>query len=244
MSNTNELEDDPVIAERNVYLSHHIARKLFLLEYIPRTNDRPYELSDSQVKVKPNIPKMEMKIPMQDCEEYICDSDFNLILSSKKPSLKTQNCAFGVYINDEFHLCSLPEILQMYPDIKNNADSENKEDDEEEEDNKIVSFITPRIAARVTEAEKNRELASYQYLKNKEDQDPWVDVICKSADSHDISSITHHLSSSSKVPSEFYMTPDNYFELCIPHLNDGDEQVPKRNVQAPVNHTAAGNYFE
>ncbi|EDV27885.1 uncharacterized protein TRIADDRAFT_52872 [Trichoplax adhaerens] len=146
-------EDDPVVKEIDVYLSHHLKDNLYLMMYPVRSTRMPYaDTSCMKARIKPKQQKVELEVAV-DTEKNYCTNKgedmaravnesnslkgnnqtfYNSSVMDKQvlASMKAENndrYAVGIMKNNALHVTPVQAMLQLRPsfDYINMAESAN-----------------------------------------------------------------------------------------------------------------------
>ena len=239
-------EDDPVVEEFDVFLSKQLAENLFLLQYPVRPSQMTYDDADvTNVKFKPRQQTLMYEVGIDVTSNnynkskgeqiainvdgsdpganatYQSEKMDKQVLTSLPSGAKPNRYAVGYFSNNQLHVTPLKSVLQMRPsfsyldqaDTRKTQSADVKTDDEEE----TAQAVTVRYARRETDHAKARRLASYQYMKKKQEEELWV-------------SLTHYPLSGALAESErmllyaknteeenrFYDDSEKFLEKLIP----------------------------
>ncbi|XP_070581554.1 DNA-directed RNA polymerase III subunit RPC5-like [Ptychodera flava] len=143
MAEDDAFEDDPVVAEVDVYLSKGLAEKLYLLQYPVRPSSMAYDdFEVTSARVKPKQQKFELEMSLDTRSPNYCHSkgeqialnvdgmnkasgatynsdvmDKQVLTSSHTASSVSRYCA-GLLKDGELHLTPLQGIVQLRPSFK------------------------------------------------------------------------------------------------------------------------------
>ena len=247
-------DDDPVVQEIDVFLSKQLAGNLLLLQYPVRPSHLTYDDSHVlSAKYKPKQQQLTCEIALKAYGSNYCHSKgqqiainvdgpnpgVNAVYKSEKmdkqvlcsqPSgVSTKRYVVGYLKDNELHVTQLKSILHMRPsfsymdksDVRKAKADEGDSQDEEEE----VKAVTVKFARRETEEAKARRLASYEYLRKKQEEELWVslnhhDVQDSLADNERQLLYAH----STNDEGEFNMAQDEFLEKLLPKLEEKEAE--------------------
>ncbi|XP_067671933.1 DNA-directed RNA polymerase III subunit RPC5-like isoform X1 [Haliotis asinina] len=160
------------------------------------------------------------------------------VLTSSSCSMSTNRYAAGVLKEGELHLTPLHGLVQLRPGFSylDHADTRPKPDltaggdvgdssqDEMEEEAKPV---TVKFARHESEEAKARRMASYEYLKQRMNEEPWVQVECHGIeDTMAESERLLLLATQGDDMSEFQMARKDYMHCLMPPTTEQTEDMP------------------
>ncbi|XP_046342600.1 DNA-directed RNA polymerase III subunit RPC5-like [Haliotis rufescens] len=160
------------------------------------------------------------------------------VLTSSTCSMSTNRYAAGVLKDGELHLTPLHGLVQLRPGFSylDHADTRPKPDltaagdvgdssqDEMEEEAKPV---TVKFARHESEEAKARRMASYEYLKQRMNEEPWVQVECHGIeDNMAESERLLLLATQGDDMSEFQMAGKDYMHCLMPPATEQTEDQP------------------
>lgn len=221
-------DQDEVVGTMPVFLSQDLANNLYLLQYPLRPADRPYasDLGElSSVRIKPVQKKIEVEYNLNtNSRNYDHDgsvlntsqSAIKKIRFASKPVPPKTNYAVGVVREGQLHLTPLHAVSRMFPDLDyiNQAIQQDSEPQAPEE--KVEA--TPLLVK--FQRKDNERTAAYQkvthaYMKQIQDQEPFVDLKMAPPKSVALLSTFEKLICPSSVPVEFNVPASDYFN----HIN-------------------------
>ena len=150
------------------------------------------------------------------------------LLSSAPVGVDTKRYAIGSIRNGELHLTPLTGILQLRPNFsyldraearqqKRNADHDGESS--QDEDDVPVKVLAPKFAPKETEDAKAKRMASYEFLRNQEEDEQWVNLryvpITDPQSRRERDNLLADRSNPNPL-SEFYMTEQEYLEKLMP----------------------------
>eukprot|EP01043_Picozoa_sp_COSAG02_P024121 COSAG02_NODE_1308_length_13334_cov_5.973706_12_plen_462_part_00 len=198
-------DDDPVVRELDVFLSHSLANALYLLQF-PLQSKQSADATEmlraaTECRMKPHRHLLEVDLALDtECSNFDPDSR----LSAPTRTLKSHavpakaNYAVGALRGNELHLTPLGSVLQMRPSFKllDELDEKDKEASGQTKDDPRA-----RAAARKAEASSGapdvykvtikraetertieRRQRSHAYLEREQKKEPWVDVVLNDFD--------------------------------------------------------------
>ena len=115
---------------------------------------------------------------------YSSDKMDKHVLASSPVGVSPSRYVIGLYKNNELHLTPLEGMIQLRPsfgyldrvDVKQQADLKAAEAGDSSQDEEEAKTVTVRFARHETDESKARRMASYEYLRKKQDDEQWVEV--------------------------------------------------------------------
>ncbi|KAL9644753.1 hypothetical protein ABK040_012407 [Willaertia magna] len=178
-NNNNPEEEDEVVKRFEVYLSHKLSDKLYVLQYPLRPKENNYNLNQlKEVRFKPNHKKMEMDFELNTRgEHYNPDNsqEHSTFSLTSNPVPVKSNYAVGILRGNQLHLTPLWNILQLRPSFQHinegystsKSKTVRKKKVGEEDNENGNGQTTATVNKRVMQDRKTLE-RSYQYLKEQE----------------------------------------------------------------------------
>ena len=155
------------------------------------------------------------------------------LLTSMPAGVSSERYVAGIYKGGELHLTPLKAIVQLRPSFSyldkvdsrltdHSGDGDASQDEEEEAKQVMVKF-----ARQETEEAKARRLASYEYMKKKQQEEAWVPVTHHHANR--LASINEKQALYSchggSVP-EFNLNSCDYLERLVPKMEEEETKKP------------------
>lgn len=239
MSSDVETEDDPVVEELNVFLSKQLSESLYLFQYPVRSVNLPYEGTEhTEVKMKPIQQKVHLEMAVDTRSPNYSRSHGEQIsvnmrgskgdssvghgvmdrqtLVSSTAGVKTCTYAVGAYRNGQMYVTPVKGIVELRPGLdyldKANVGQKSGDGEEENEDeNEGTVVIKQRIRANETEEAKAKRLASYEFLRQQQEDEEYVRMRYHYITQEFADERREKLSSVPHNPvSEFYMRDTEY----------------------------------
>ncbi|BFZ03510.1 hypothetical protein BsWGS_06549 [Bradybaena similaris] len=264
-----DVDEDPVIDEIDVFLSKSLAQNLYLMQYPLRPVGLDYGHFDNlSARIKPQQKRVEMELALDTCsknyssskgEQISVNVDGNLpqhsadrVFSGSKmdkivltcpPSTKSfTNCqyAVGLFKDGELHLTPVNAVVQMRPcfDYLDKADkrhhleaanmnvTDGGESSQDEGGDDAVP-VNMKVSRGESEEFKARRMASYEYISQKREDEPWLDVTYHTVESGISEAERQHLHAGD-VPhvSHFKISPQEYLQALIPPSSEDKSEKP------------------
>ncbi|KAM7448595.1 DNA-directed RNA polymerase III subunit RPC5 [Porites harrisoni] len=213
-----EEDDDPVVAEVDVYLAQALANNLFLFQYPVRPATMTYDnFPHIGARIKPEQQKVEVELAINTSganyygprgEQIAHDVD-GLSLSSnseEKNSFFTSDkmdkqedanrYAVGVLRQGELHLTPICGALQLRPSFEylNKGESNVRqntsvtEEGDSQDEEDEAKPLTVKFARPETDRAKAQRLSSFKYLEKKKAEEPWKKVQFYNPQDHEAAS--------------------------------------------------------
>lgn len=228
-----EKTEDHVVAELDVFLSQDLAQNLYLLQYPLRPPWRPYDTSQmASAKMKPKQQRVQMEYAI-DAKGPHYDPDSAIktnaqVLNSTCIESRT-TYAVAALRGNELHLTPIHGgILAFRPSFAHldAADAEKKKaeeediapvhEEEDDEDVPIAKPLTVQFKRRENERTALAKKQSHAFLKQVEDEEPWVNLQCHPRDSLDGKRMFERLFCKAEAAVAFDLPADQYVNRLMP----------------------------
>jgi DNA-directed RNA polymerase-3 subunit RPC5 len=236
-------ETDPIVYERNVYLSRQLHGNLLLLQYPVRSTGRNYDHSHVlATRVKPRQQCVELELALDTKSRHYSVTgakDSNCkdkqVLTSTPSGAEVPRYAIGVLTANELHLTPLSSIVQLRPNYSyidagvaqlasesTAVGGGESSQDEAEED--AARTVTVRFRPHESEDALARRMASYEHHRQMADEEAWVavghcPVGSEESEIERLQLFADQTTIGATAPcSEFYTTPTAFQRLLIPRM--------------------------
>jgi DNA-directed RNA polymerase-3 subunit RPC5 len=241
-------DDDPVVKKYDVYLTHNMAKNLFVFQYPLRPANKPYDFGAlTEVRYKREHKKMEMQFEVPTTGAHV-DSENDhgmnsLTLTSTNVPLKT-NYAVGVIRGNDLHITALQNIIKFEPSMTHLeggfTGSERVIERAEKEKKEKPQAQLIQTTFRSQSDEKARQ-KSYEYLKQQEQQEAPLSMELFTPDHEGSKLVIERLFANSTQKVVFDQTPARYLDKMVPYKPDPmarfrQEQVSLDIVKRSVGH--------
>jgi len=169
-------EDDPVVHELDVYITHSLG-KLMLLQYPLRPTYKPYQnTARKQCRIRPVQQELELHMVLE--ENDTGPAKTQKLVVAHDPMI-SPNCAIGMLRGRELHLTHIKSFLQMQPSFEH-VDAKVAEMEqmnlksESEEKKDAVQSVARKFAKVETDREKAARLSSYNNVQLEKTRETWV----------------------------------------------------------------------
>eukprot|EP00667_Euglena_gracilis_P007335 EG_transcript_7408 len=232
-------EDDEVVGEFDVFIGQQMPNQLYLLQFPLRPSWRPYDVEQLKaVRMKKGLQKVEMDFQVntkgenynKEWKDKAEGRDDTFTLTSTRMIPKTKY-AIGVLNADGFHLTSLPNVLQMRPDMSGcKVGGVRRIDDEKAEDK------APRQAQskHVAEMLARQQQRLFSFNKEKEAKEQWSLLSFFLADSIEATSQIPHLYCNTTVRIRTGITPQKYLDAIFPPVKSDEATAVQKWSKLPL----------
>lgn len=240
---------DEVIKRFEVYLSHKLSDKLYVLQYPLRPKDNNYNLNQlKEVRFKPNHKKMEMEFEVNTRSEHF-DADTgqeytSFCLSSTSVPVKA-NYAVGILRGNQLHLTPLWNMLQLRPSFqhinegystgkskvvrKKKADEGTEAEGEEKAEAGTTSQTGGTTNFRLQSDRKALE-RSYQFMKDQENSEKPVALAFYPP--HDSRQHIESLFEQRDDPVKFNVPPTAYLKQLVQYREEDQSSMAQGSLGA------------
>ncbi|KAG2382209.1 hypothetical protein C9374_005411 [Naegleria lovaniensis] len=240
---------DEVIKRFEVYLSHKLSDKLYVLQYPMRPKENNYNLNQlKEVRFKPNHKKMEMEFEVNTRSEHF-DSDTgqeysSFSLSSTSVPVKA-NYAVGILRGNQLHLTPLWNMLQLRPSFqhinegystgktkvvrKKKTDEGTEGEGDEKAESNTTSQTTGTTNFRLQSDRKALE-RSYQFMKDQENSEKPVALAFYPP--HDSRQHIENLFEQRDEPVKFNVPPTAYLKQLVQYREEDQSSMAQGSLGA------------
>ncbi|XP_014248704.1 DNA-directed RNA polymerase III subunit RPC5 [Cimex lectularius] len=190
-------EDDPVIDEIPVFLTHDLSENLFVYQYPvqPAASVGKYNVIKSQIKPENQEVVLEVSLDTQNANydkaqgehlAQIVDKDKpassrtypmkimdKIKLESKKANINRDNFAIGVMNRRQLILSPIRGIVSMFPTFSHKSNQESDQKEDETKNKEEARLVHVQFAQVETEKSKKARESSYNYYCEKASNEPW-----------------------------------------------------------------------
>ncbi|EFC40021.1 predicted protein [Naegleria gruberi] len=241
-------DGDEVVKRFEVYLSHKLSDKLYLLQYPLRPKNNNYNFQQlKEVRFKPNHNKMEMDFEVNTrSEHYNTDSGqeySTFSLSSTSVPVKA-NYAVGILRGNQLHLTPLWNMLQLRPGFQHINDGystgkskvvRKKKGEEGEENGDKKNEAVPNASQgggmnfRLQSDRKALE-RSYQFMKDQENNEKSINLALYSP--QDSRQHIESLFEQRDDPVRFNVPPTAYLKQLVQYREEDQSAMAQGSLGA------------
>mmetsp|Transcript_5888 Transcript_5888/g.22332 ORF Transcript_5888/g.22332 Transcript_5888/m.22332 type:complete len:728 (-) Transcript_5888:1704-3887(-) len=248
-------EEDELLMEYEVYLTHKLEGNLFMIQYPLRPKDRSYDfktLKNMAIKHEHKILTMDFELN-QHTPDFDTDSEFKKktkhSLRSTPVPLKSNYC-IGVLRGTSLFITPLLNISKMLPDtqyLNEHFDTEVRMVDDEpstaegEEGGtkkkgrkKSAAESAEVMTAMLTKREQREQEKSYHWLKTQEEKEKAVSLDYMDREAFASSNVFEQLLTAPFGEITFDMTPDEYMDTLVPYKEDPLAKFNKKVISLDV----------
>jgi len=231
--------DDVIVGEFDVFIGQQMPSQLYLLQFPLRPSWRPYDAEQlKSVRMRKALHKMEMDFRIntkgenynKDWKSRAEGKDDTFTLSSTRMIPKTKY-AIGVLNADGFHLTSLPNVLQMRPDMSScKVGGVRRIDDDKAEDRAPRQVQSKQVAEML--ARQQQRLFSFS--RKEEAREPFTPLTFFLPDSVDSMSQIPQLYCNSTTRVKTGITSQRYLDSIFQPLRSDDTTAVRKWAKLPL----------